>query len=288
MVNERFSFRDAGNLCQIPQENTRECVIQYHRQGITYLQSTVVCRHLNLNTKTCLLKYFKNESPFHTSPLRNISEEIAEKFCSLEDEEERNCFIQTFPSPTVTVASLDATVQSCRSNSSSYKKCYEDFVDYFERNMILNTRKEDGRKICALSAPEMRLCMLNSIMKKEYVKAPSIFSKGNTWFPYDEYYNKCLSQFLGFLLQDLRSDNPWACRYQYFYSQNTWDKSWSCSIYNTERLCREFRQQLTSLSNTELQPECIRFNSKYYNNAETSYGNPLWTLCRERNLIPRN
>ncbi|MBI2522010.1 MAG: hypothetical protein HYV97_16455 [Bdellovibrio sp.] len=285
-LSHQLSQSDAGDLCKISNANARECVLQFVQAHISFPDAVKTCGIQAQHVRDCLFKFYKHQAPFHTAPLNLISATVAEKYCSLETSTEKECFVTGLSSdPARTDEAMQTLATGCRENAASYHKCISDYDEYFDNNYVLNVTKAEGRKICKIPSQEMRICMLNSIMRtSEYVTRPSIFSRGNTWFPYDKYYGICLKNFLGRLLGEMNLGQEWPCRYRYFEEQTIWDKGWTCAT-DRSRLCQEFTLSLESMTNDQLRPHCSQFRS-YYHTAANTYGNPLWHKCQARHLIP--
>ena len=234
--------------------------------------------------RSCVLKATKHESPFNVSPLNTLSFDSAKEYCAITNDTDRNC-VKAALRPNATVSQIQSTLTNCRTSNPDYAKCIVDFNEYFSIGWGANVSSQDGQRICQLSAEEMRVCMFNSIIKREYVVPSSILSQGSTRFPYDKYFDKCLARWMSNLLDETHLGTQWRCRFNYFYSMDTYDKSWHCALDSQHRLCREFVSSLSSLSAEDLRSHCSRFSRGL--TLEKTYGNALWRLCSDRRLLPR-
>ncbi|MEK6624025.1 MAG: hypothetical protein AABY86_03595, partial [Bdellovibrionota bacterium] len=275
---------DAGSFCKIANASARECILQYVRDKISYPDAVKICSIQARHVRDCLFNFYKHQAPFITPPLNSISS-FAEKYCSLETSEEKECFTAGLSSnPGQSEEAVQSLITNCRESSATYRTCISDYDEYFTSNYIFNVGRDEGRKICKIPSPEMRICMFNSIMRtSNYVTAPSIFSRGNTRFPYDKYYGLCLKEFLGRLIGEMQLGQEWPCRYRYFEEKSIWDKGWYCATDHS-RLCQEYTRVLEAMTDEQLSPHCSQFRPAYHT-IETAYGNPLWHKCQGRNLI---
>jgi hypothetical protein len=261
-----------------------DCMGEMLEKKVHHEQALTICRMANVTMRSCLIDFALKRGEFTSSLLQELGLAGAQLYCALESTSQKSCVQQKLRDNSQRdEASIQNYFRTCRTDSSNYQQCLRDFEEYFGVGYGLNVSRVDGEKICAHGMEQMRVCMYNAIIRREYVRPANVFSHAKTFFPYEEYEGRCLAEVTGATLLNLSSGTEWSCRFQYFYRMELWDKAWHCATAPGERLCQEYNQELRAMDNDALRPHCQRFNPSYHT-AERAYGNPLWHLCAERGL----
>jgi|GEM_PF-5007767 len=285
MKQQKFGRSLAGEICKANSEKGRQCLIDKVQEKKPIDVAKRICQIQSESTKECLKGFGTNTSPFNEPPLKSERYDVAEKYCLLSTNSDRQCFLEELKSsPNPSESKLNEMTIKCREKGESYKKCMADFTEYFLDHGY-SIPKSYGIKTCQIPMVEVRECILSAMMRtEEYYRPASLFFTESREFPYEKYFQMCLGRFLSGLLGDLKVDYNWACRYQKFNEMNLYNKSYYCA-YNSEKICKDFKQSLPSTSTEELRPNCKKFYRKL--EIDEQVLNKLWQVCEQRNLLPK-
>lgn len=280
MAKNQITLEEASSQCNQVSERARKCLNKCSAKNINNnICREEICGYTSTSIQDCLIEL---KTP-HSKAI-GPKEEGAFWFCSLENKEQKACFLEQVKKAKkdikkdISKGELQYFATSCRKEHKDFALCLDEYTDYFQkyRSHPFAT-KELGHLICEIPIESIRHCLLDSLMARgEKQEIRRLFS-------FDRAYDNCHRHFLTNLITQFQDEGrpQWSCRYTEFENKSLFEQNKEC-LKIQSKICVKFEQEILPTSGLEaLKKECPLLK-----NLKAGSQGPLEKECRKRGLWP--